>query len=147
MPSFPDRRSELFFRSTVRPTVEEFLAEERDLRRGRLAAIVLHHMADYAALEGYEGNDRRAMDVRLNALRQELIGLCPDYSLIHDIADASKHARLSVPKHGARQVSTAAQVTRPPGLFGMPFGYGNFAEAAVTMTVGDGGLTVHYWYS
>ena len=36
-----------FFTSIVRPTVDEFLVDTGDLRRGLLAAIVLYHTADY----------------------------------------------------------------------------------------------------
>jgi hypothetical protein len=40
-----------FFTSIVRPTVDEFLCDTTDIRRGRLAAIVLYHMKDYWQLE------------------------------------------------------------------------------------------------
>ncbi|WDD94659.1 hypothetical protein Bsp3421_004793 [Burkholderia sp. FERM BP-3421] len=129
-----------FFASTVKPTVDEFMTDVQNIRRGRLAAIVLYHMADHAALEGYDGNDRQIMNARLDKLRQELGDACPDFTLIHDIADASKHARLSVPKKAApRQISTAEQLTRPPGFFGVPFGTGVFNEASwVIVTFDDG---------
>ena len=39
--------AEMFFRGIVSPTVDEAFAEPDNVRRGRLAAIVLLHMADY----------------------------------------------------------------------------------------------------
>jgi len=127
-----------FFNATVKPTVDEFFGDVGNVRRGRLAAIVLYHMADHAALDGYAGNDRKIMNERLEALRKELTNACPDFSLIGDIADASKHARLSVPKKTLRQISTVEQLNRPPGIFGAPFGTGFFAEASwVVVTFDD----------
>ena len=40
-------RAHDFFRETVEPTVNEFLADKINIRRGRLASIVLSHMVDY----------------------------------------------------------------------------------------------------
>jgi hypothetical protein len=106
-----------FFVSTVKPTAEEYLNDRLNLRRGRLAAIVLYHMADHAALDGYAGNDRKAMDQLVEQLRAELIDACPDFALIRDVADASKHAILSVAKKAPRQVSTSKQVQRIAGAY------------------------------
>ena len=128
-----------FFASTVKPTVAEFLANVRDIRRGRLAAIVLYHMADYLALEGYTVQDRKVRRERLDKLHEELISECPDFSLIGDIADASKHAQLSVPKKSVREVSSSKQIKSSPGLFQSPFGEGVFAEAAIVFAVLDNG--------
>jgi hypothetical protein len=128
-----------FFTSTVKPTVSEFLTNVRDIRRGRLAAIVLYHMADYIALEGYTGQDRKIMNDRLDTLRKELIAKYPDFSLIRDIADASKHAQLSIPKKAARELSSSSQLTGSPGLFHAPFGQGVFAQAQIVFAILDNG--------
>lgn len=64
-----------FFLSTVRPTVDEFLRQPLDVRRGRLAAIVLHQMYDYWIKDNLSGLSRKA-----------LIGHCPDCRLIWDVA-------------------------------------------------------------
>ncbi|WP_207634007.1 hypothetical protein [Paraburkholderia hospita] len=120
----------------VKPTVDEYLLETRDIRRGRLAAIVLYHMADHAALDGYYG---QAMNERLAVMKRELIEACPDFGLICDIADASKHSRLQVRTKAPRHITTAGQVSRPIGMFGAPFGQGVFNEASwVTVTFDDG---------
>lgn len=39
-----------YFEVTVKPTVQEFLSNTHDVRRGRLAAIVLYHIWDYLKL-------------------------------------------------------------------------------------------------
>lgn len=129
-----------FFASTVKPTVSEFFANPRDVRRGRLAALVLYHMADYLALDGYMGQDRNEMRKRLEVVREKLIAQCPDFSLIWDIADATKHAKLSTPKNSPpREVSSSRQITSSPGIFHAPFGEGVFAEAAIVFAVLDDG--------
>lgn len=128
-----------FFASTVKPTVSEFFTNVRDIRRGRLAAIVLYHMADYLALEGYTGQDKKVMNERLGNLREELIAKHPDFSLIRDVADASKHAQLSIPKKTARELSSSRQLTSSPGPFHAPFGTGAFAEATIVFAILDNG--------
>lgn len=129
-----------FFTWIVRPTVSEFLANPRDIRRGRLAAIVLNHMVDYLALDEYVGSERGEMDSRVRIVREKLTAKCPDFSLIRDIADVTKHAKLSTPKKGPpRDLSASQQITRSPGIFGAPFGEGVFAEAVIVFaTLNDG---------
>lgn len=129
-----------FFASVVKPTVTEFLDDARDSRRGRLAAIVLCHMADYLAIEGYLGQDRKIIRERLERLQEELITKCPDFSLIKDIADATKHAQLSIQMKTARELSSSKQITSSPGLFQAPFGEGVFAEAAIVFVTLNNGV-------
>lgn len=133
-----------FFTWIVKPTVSEFLSNPQDIRRGRLAAIVLNHMADYLALNGYEGHERSEMDRRVKAVREKLTARCPDFSLIRDIADATKHAKLSAPKKSPpRDMSSSQQITRSPGIFQAPFGESVFAEAVVVFaTLNDGTVKV-----
>jgi hypothetical protein len=107
-----------FFAAVVGPTVLEFLCEPQDVRRGRLAAIVISHVADYLAME---------TNKPLNSVREELTKQCPAFSLIRDVADATKHAKLS----RKASLSSSQQVTRSPGLSDLPFGEGLFAEAVV----------------
>jgi len=126
-----------FFVSTVKPTLEEFLTAPYDIRRGRLAAIVLSHMTDYWALEGYTGNRNfKEMKQPVDELRKTLSKQHPDYSLIIDIADASKHALLATDKT-KRFPDSSTQVTRTAGIFDAPLGF--FAEACVVeITFEDG---------
>ncbi|WP_144156181.1 hypothetical protein [Paraburkholderia sp. BCC1885] len=74
-------------------------------------------MADHIALEGYIGGDRKVMDGLVDQVRAELISACPDFALIRDIADASKHAKLSTAKKAPRQVSKAGQIRRIGGAY------------------------------
>ncbi|RQS22450.1 MULTISPECIES: hypothetical protein [unclassified Burkholderia] len=137
MPATTQSTARDFFLSTVKPTVDEFLGDTLDVRRGRLAAIVLHHMADHAAIDGYSGKE---MQKRVRALHKDLIDVCPDFALICDIADASKHARLHVREDKPRQVSTAEQITMLPGLFHAPFGEGVFREASCVIVRLESGM-------
>lgn len=119
-----------FFTSTVKPTADEFLSDTRDIRRGRLAAIVLYHMADYWQLEN------KTTFNTLSILRDELINKCQEFSIIMDVADASKHGQLTRP---TRKLSSSEQITMAPGLFEAPFGVGVFNEALeVIVTLDDG---------
>jgi hypothetical protein len=126
-------RATEFFSSTVRPTVDEFLSDKYNIRRGRLAAIVLYHMADYWDQEHSPNKGS------LGKLRQSLINKCPEFGIIRDVADASKHAQLRHSKDIPRRLSSSDQITRPPGLFEAPFGVGVFHEASeVIVTLDDG---------
>jgi hypothetical protein len=121
-------RSEQFFQSVVEPTVREYLNDLGNVRRGRLAAIVLNHMADYWVVD--EGT------MSAQKLRTLLTKECPLFSVIRDITDATKHAQVS---RENRVLSDEGQLSRPPGLFQAPFGTGLFAEASVaTVTLDDG---------
>jgi hypothetical protein len=133
-----DRRTTMsraidFFTSTVQPTVDEFLNDTKDIRRGRLAAIVLYHMADH----WWRENKTRYQT--LDSLRIALIAKCPDFQVIRDVGDASKHAELIVPTKIPRTLSSSEQVTRPKGLFQAPFGIGVFYEASDVVFVLDNG--------
>jgi hypothetical protein len=94
-------KAAVFFNSIVRPTVNEFLCDTGDLRRGFLAAIVLNHTADYWWLE----NKITYKD--LSSLRVDLIQKCPEFSVIRDVADASKHGELF---RASKQMSSSDQV-------------------------------------
>lgn len=122
--------AEAFFHGTVRPTVQEFFQEHLSLRRGRLAAIVLFHMADYWALE---------KDIELWTVHKSLIEECPDFAILRDVANASKHDVLTKGKESERKVTSSKQVQGTPGIFDAPFGHAMFSEAALIMiTLNDG---------
>ena len=86
--------TEEFLKETVEPTVDEYLVRPDNVRRGRLAAIVLNHMVDYWHEDAHES---------LTAIRATLrddtpIPGHPDHSssdVLQDVADASKHAKLN----------------------------------------------------
>src|SRR5580692_4893008 len=123
----PTNAARDFFTWTVKPTVDEFLNDTYDIRRGRLAAIVLFHMADYWCWH-LHNTDQKLWDTY-----KDLNTKCPDFAVIRDIANASKHYQLT---RGTRQLTSSEQITRPPGLFQAPFGDflppgegGSFSEA------------------
>jgi hypothetical protein len=127
-------RAHRFFTSIVEPTVVEFLNDPYDIRRGMLAAIVLNHMADYWCWHLHNSGKHEFLE----KVRSGLINQCPDFAIIRDIADASKHSQLT---RLSAQLSSSGQITRPrsPGLFEAPFGEGTFAEASrVTYTLDIG---------
>jgi hypothetical protein len=118
-----------FFTSIVEPTVDEFLHAEEDIRLGFLATIVLYHMFDY----WYRDNAAETLN--------DMISKCPDFAVIRDVADASKHSLLTKPSRKIRrQLSSSEQIARPPGLFEAPFGIGRFDEAThvIEVTLDDG---------
>lgn len=119
-----------FFNVTVKPTVSEYLTNLQDIRRGRLASIVLYHMADYCALDESS---------TVSDLHVKLIARCPSFNLIRDVADASKHGRLRVQSKISRTLSDSQQLVASPGLFQVPFGCGVFAEAVEVYAVLDSG--------
>ena len=131
-----------FFALMVEPTVAEFIQSPHSLRRGLLAAIVLNHMADHIAQEGRPATYRLAMNTRLDTVRDELLAMCPEFQLIQDVADATKHAKLAIfkdPNKPLREVQSSDKTTATLGLFQAPFGEGSFLEASeVFVTLKDG---------
>jgi hypothetical protein len=117
----------------VRPTVTEFFQNATDTRRGRLAAIVLYHLADHWLLDQPGIDPSRHNGDKLAQLHSLLIGECEAFGIIRDIADASKHAELFVQAKNPRRLSSATQVTRSPGIFEAPFGTAVFNEASIVM--------------
>ncbi|MGO8737813.1 hypothetical protein [Rhodoblastus sp.] len=114
--------------STVAPTAEEFLGDVTNIRRARLAAIVLNHMVDYWFLEN-QTTFKNKSDVYTELERR-----CPQFPIIRDVADASKHAELD---RRPRKLTSSDQVRMTPGLFEAPFGEGGFAEAMEVIVVLD----------
>ena len=126
----------------VEPTVTEFIQSPYDIRRGLLAAMVLNHMADHVALEGISSTDRQSMDCHVKKIRESMLAICPEFQFIQDIADATKHAKLSIPRNKntpPREVASSNQISATPGFFHAPFGDAVFGEAVVVFaTLKDG---------
>ena len=110
MPEHP--LTEKFFKEIVEPTVDEYLVRPENVRRGRLAAVVLNHMVDY-----WHEDTQESLTAIRAALRADTpIPRYPGYSysdIIWDLADASKHARLE-PFHNGRPLSLLVLATLPP---------------------------------
>jgi hypothetical protein len=127
-----------FFTFTVKPTVDEFLNDLGNVRRGRLACIVLYHVADYWALGAHDKDFPIAsLHKEITTLHKELILECPEFNLVRDVADASKHAQLSKQMAIPRVLSLSEQVTSSPGIFHAPFGEGVFSGASIVMVTLD----------
>lgn len=97
-----------FFEEIVKPTVDEYLTQRQDIRRGRLAAIVLNHLVDYWHVD--TGESKNTIHAALRA--DTLIPNHPGYSfagIVRDLADASKHAKLTR-KNPPPQLTDAGQV-------------------------------------
>ncbi len=122
-----------FFATIVKPAAEQFLRDPRDRSCGLLAAITLFHMADY-------WNEQQNIPTQhsLSSLRESLVRQCPDFAIIRDVADASKHHRLSRP---SRQLTSSEQITKAEGLFQAAFGESAFNEASIVMFTLDDGTT------
>ena len=131
-----------FLAHIVEPTVAEFEEAPYDIRRGRLAAIVLYHLTDHFALDGFTSRDRKLMNIEIEAVRARVQAKCPEFLLVRDVADASKHAKLALSRKEPRQLSSAEQLSATPGLFEAPFGEGVFAEAAEVLATLDDGTTL-----
>ncbi len=128
-----------FLELIVEPTVAEFIQSPYDLRRGLLAAMVLSHVADHVAQEGFPAMDRKTMDQRVITYRNRMLAICPDFQLIQDVGDATKHAKLAISREKVRSVPASEKVTASPGLFQAPLNHGAFAEACgVTVELLDG---------
>lgn len=131
--------SKEFLELIVEPTVTEFIQSPYDLRRGLLAAIVLTHMADHIAQEGKPAGERPVMDERVANWRTKILDICPNFCLVQDVANATKHAKRSTSKHGAHYVPSSDKISTSPGLFQAPFSQGSFAEACeITVDLPDG---------
>jgi len=110
-----------YYEDTVKPTVEEFLKNKTDLRKGRLAAIVLDHMRDY------RGNQ---LGKKPESLLEEIKQDCFDLVLIRDVCNASKHGILTGNSANNKNVKNARNLSKASdvksennaGIFGAPFG-------------------------
>lgn len=105
-----------YFEKTVKPTVNEFLKDKTDIRRGRIAAIVLYHMDDYVRENGY-GNPTNSLLGSDKML----------YQAVKAAANATKHFRLR--KEHIAMAASQVIAEDNPGLFDAPFGEGVFAES------------------
>lgn len=114
-----------YFQNEVLPTVSEFLDSKSDLRRGRIAAIILYHMNDYAKESGM-GTPCAALVGSTKLM----------YEVVKAAANASKHYKLT----RSHIASSAEQIISEdnPGMFTAPFGTGVFAEANEVHLLLDG---------
>lgn len=118
-----------YYLNTVKPTVAEFMANRCDLRKGRLAAIVLDHVRDYRAVQLDIKNHKQ--EYSPNMVLESIKDACPDAVFLRDVCNASKHAILTNNPKISRTISNTEQIKaeQNEGLFSAPFGEGMFAES------------------
>lgn len=131
-----------FLTLMVEPTVSEFINTPHDIRRGLLAAMLLNHLTDHVAMENCHTTDRKLMSDEVDRVRKTMHASCPEFQFIQDVADATKHAKLSISKNPnvpARDILNSEQLSSTPGLFNAPFGEGVFLEGVIVYaTLNDG---------
>ena len=121
-----------YFENTVKPAVDEYLSGNGrfNIRKARLAAIVVEHIIDYYSL-AYK-KDRAEV-------RKDITDLLPLYSVTRDAADATKHGSL---KRRNTDIKENGQIKCPPGFFQAPFGEGCWAEAIEVYAETDDGRKI-----
>jgi hypothetical protein len=77
----------------------------------------------------------------LSSLHIALIRNCPEFRVIRDVGDASKHGELRPQKKIPRILSSSEQIMRHPSLWEFPLGLGVFNEAAIVMVRLDDGTS------
>jgi hypothetical protein len=78
-----------FYDLVVKHECDDHLKYPLSLRHAMSAAIALHHLADYRALEAYTGADnRKEMGEAVETVRDALVAQCSHLAIIGDIADA-----------------------------------------------------------
>jgi hypothetical protein len=113
------------------PTVDEFLNyDTNNLRRARLACIVLAHARDYVKI----------LYASLGGSYKSRLDQLPDaYNLINDICDATKH---SILRSQNRNITKASDVSYHPheglGMFDAPFGSFTFNNEGVYAMLQNG---------
>lgn len=132
-----------YFENIVKPTVDEYLSEEGrfNIRRAKLAALVLEHMVDYYYVEFFdeETTSKNKEKESKKEIRRKIEEQCPSYSIARAVADATKHRKLT---RTDKNIKDVKQVTCPPGLFQAPFPQGYFAESSGIYILNDSGEMV-----
>lgn len=126
----PDE-ADRFLDDVVRPTVDEFLHDDRnirDLRRAKLACIVVASLVDYIFVERQE---LREGCRKVEYLRPKLADRCLGYKRVWDICDATKHMRL---KRGSREINDISQIQSSAPLLATEAGRVLAAEDGTSLT-------------
>ncbi len=127
-----------YFENIVKPTVDEYLSGTGrcDIRRAKLAAIVLEHMIDYYDLEYSDKEITKSDKKRKEEIRIKIGQRCPSYSIVRSVADATKHRLLTRKDENIKDIE---QVKCPHGLFEKPFGEGCFVQSIEVYLEKDNG--------
>lgn len=111
-----------YYLNIVKPTVAEFMVDKSNLRKGRLAAIVLDHVRDYRAVQ---------LDISSNMVLNTIKDACPDAVFVRDVCNASKHAILTNTHKIPITISNTEKIKAESnkGLWSAPFGHSIFGES------------------
>jgi hypothetical protein len=125
-----------YYLNIVKPTVAEFLMDKSNLRKGRLAAIVLDHVRDYRAVQ---------LDITPNMVLNIIKDTCPDAIFVRDVCNASKHAILTSTQKIPRTVSNTEQIEAESntGLWNAPFAHSMFGESNYVFIKFDNDQLIH----
>lgn len=124
-----------FYREIVKPTVDDFLHDKTNIRKGFLAAIVINHIKDYLYDDYHKRNVKSAVNTMLYAE-------CSCLGVVSDICNAAKHHVLNN-KNSAIKSSEQVLQSDVPSLFEAPFGEGGFSEASEVFIILDNAISYH----
>ena len=109
-----------YFDTVVKPTVEESLNKQNDLRLARLACIVLWHTLDYIKLVSGKETQKITNDI--------------NFIYVRDVCNTTKHFKLKQNKD-SRKIDSSEQIKYHPhtgeGLFTVPFGEATFDNSGI----------------
>jgi hypothetical protein len=109
MSATTSRSPDWFLDEIVQPTLDDYSLHRECIRRGMLAALAVSSLADHIAVAESKRSgllslhspgaplpkgQRKKVFAELGDFRGGLAGRCGDFALVHDVADATKHARL-----------------------------------------------------
>ena len=115
-----------YFDTVVKPTVENSLNKQNDLRLARLACIVLWHTLDYIKLVSGEETQKITNDI--------------NFIYVRDVCNTTKHFKLKQNKD-SRKIDSSEQIKYHPhtgeGLFTVPFGEATFDNSGIYIETND----------
>jgi hypothetical protein len=110
-----------FFSTVVLPNCEEFVAMPHDLRLAMNAAIAVFNMRDWmneyrkAHVPGWHGDEEK--------YQASLERKCPQFRILRDVANASKHMMLRRGRHSRPLLSGASDLCEDSVRVGDSVGY------------------------
>ncbi len=104
-----------YHRIVVRPSLDEFYANNGNLRLAMHAAISLAHVPDYVFQN--RGSDPKAASAAAEAYRKDLAARCFSFRVVEGFAMASKHCTMS--RAGLRGFSSDRQARFVPAFMGV----------------------------
>jgi hypothetical protein len=85
-----------FFKQILEPDYRECIAAPADLRKAFHAAASLFHLRDWVAATGSPNPTKGELKKLQSDLQAKLEGRCGLFAIIRDVANASKHLKLTI---------------------------------------------------